>query len=588
VGVTDTSESITTTTFGAESTSAAVSTTATESITTASVGESTAVVGVTDTSESITTTTFGAESTAAAVSTTATESITTAFVGESTAVVGVTDTSESITTTAFGAESTAVAESTTTSEPITSRSTSSTFTTTTTVAYDHSAITTITTTATSTITSTTTTQDPSTCRNGTHILDNGNCVTIDQAIITAVNTLRNNPTNSTVVAKTLSQYISLISNSNSTLNQTYKLTANEIDTYLANITNINLIINTTDSILVAQQLNQRGNVMVLGASFTRGIGGQVINTANTDNITNSFSSAAAIISNQSITGVMSLNMLIIDKPTTYKDLDKSSDRFLASSVIVVALHRNDSASTPMNISLYFQVLQEYHPNRVAQYYCSFYDTTSLKWNESGCTMPENNTAFNRYECSCNHLSTFALVWSPYVTPCDTSTHVSMSNGSCLSKPNAQLETVNTLRGNTTNSTVIADALSSYISAITDSNTTLNSSYTLSVNEIDTILSNINNTNITINTNDSILVVQQPNQGDNVIVLGASFTRGTGGEVVNNTNKERVTNSYLSTAAIINQESLDGVTSLNILIIDKPTTYENIDNSTNKTVASSVI
>ncbi|CAF3284690.1 unnamed protein product, partial [Rotaria sp. Silwood2] len=69
---------------------------------------------------------------------------------------------------------------------------------------------TITTTTTTTITSTTTTPDPIACRNGTHILDNGNCVTIDQAIINAVGTIRNNSTNSTVVAETLSQYISLL------------------------------------------------------------------------------------------------------------------------------------------------------------------------------------------------------------------------------------------------------------------------------------------------------------------------------------------------------------------------------------------
>ena len=69
----------------------------------------------------------------------------------------------------------------------------------------------------------------------------------------------------------------------------------------------------------------------------------------------------------------------------------------------------------MNISLYFRVLDEYKPSVSATYLCSFYDTNTLKWNESGCTIPKYNQPFDRYECSCNHLSTFALVWSPYIT-----------------------------------------------------------------------------------------------------------------------------------------------------------------------------
>ena len=66
----------------------------------------------------------------------------------------------------------------------------------------------------------------------------------------------------------------------------------------------------------------------------------------------------------------------------------------------------------MNISLYFQVLNEYKPNVNATYLCSFYDTNNSKWNESGCTIPQYNQQFDRYECSCNHLTSFALIWLP--------------------------------------------------------------------------------------------------------------------------------------------------------------------------------
>ncbi|CAF5023675.1 unnamed protein product, partial [Rotaria sp. Silwood1] len=443
--------------------------------------------------------------------------------------------------------------------------------------------TTITTAAT---TITTTPRDPNYCKNATHTLVHGNCVTIYEAIRNITDTLRNT-TNSSVIAENLSSYISLVTNLSATSNSSYALTVGEIDTFVSRINDTNITINTNDSILIAKQPNQGNNITVLGALFTRGIGSQVVNTINKDQVINSNLSTAAIISQQSLTGVTSLSMLIIDKPTTYENIDNSTNKKLASSVIIVAVQRNTSSLLSMNISLYFWVLNEYKPNRVAQYFCSFYDTRSSAWNESGCTKPEYNPTFDRYECSCNHLSTFALLWAPYVIPCGNATHMSVSNGSCISRTEVQIETVNTLR-NTTNSSVIAENLSLYISSVTNLNATSNSSYILTVGEIDTFVSRINDTNVEKNTNDSILIAKQPNQGDNIIVLGASFTRGIGGEVVHNENKDEVINSPLSTAAIIGNQSLTGITSLNMLIIDKPTTYENIDISTNKKLASSVI
>jgi hypothetical protein len=131
-------------------------------------------------------------------------------------------------------------------------------------------------------------------------------------------------------------------------------------------------------------------------------------------------------------------MLIIDKPTTYENIDTSSNEILASSVIVVSVQRNSSSSSSMNISLYFQVLPDYRPSVDAIYSCSFYDLNRSRWNQSGCTTPLFNAPLNRYECSCNHLSTFALVWSPNITPCNAATELSLSNGTCVSKANAQV------------------------------------------------------------------------------------------------------------------------------------------------------
>jgi hypothetical protein len=255
--------------------------------------------------------------------------------------------------------------------------------------------------------------------------------------IYAVTILRTNSTNSTVVANALSLYISFVTNAHISSNSNNNLTFNEIDTLVSTMNSVNLIINTKDSFIMTQQINQSQNVFVLGASFNRGIGGQVANSLNRDTVINSAVSIAAIVNNASLAGVTSLNMLIIDKPTAYQNIDNSSNKNLASSVVVVAVQRNSSPSGSMNISLFFQVLNEYTPNVPATYLCSFYDNNTSTWSESGCTKPQYNPSFNRYECSCNHLTTFALLWSPII-PCDSTTQVELSNGTCTSKAEGQV------------------------------------------------------------------------------------------------------------------------------------------------------
>jgi hypothetical protein len=193
------------------------------------------------------------------------------------------------------------------------------------------------------------------------------------------------------------------------------LSIGDIDTYLNKIDNVNLTRNTNDSFLVAEQPNQGDNVIVLGASFTLGIGGEVIKNTNQDRVISAPLSAAAIISNESLSGVTSLHILIIANPSAYRNIDNSTNKTLASSIIVGSVRRNNSSSTFINISLYFQVLNEFKPNSTdVDYYCSFYDTNNLRWNESGCTKPVYNKTYTRYECSCNHLTSFALLWLPNV------------------------------------------------------------------------------------------------------------------------------------------------------------------------------
>ena len=188
---------------------------------------------------------------------------------------------------------------------------------------------------------------------------------------------------------------------------------------------------------MAKQSVQGNDTIVLGASFTTGIGGKVIDSSNIKSVNMPNVSAAAIVNNQSLAGVALIKMLIIDKPTVFKNVDNTTNKTLASSIIMVSLLRNDTTQAPIDISLYFQVLPGYKPQTNAEYFCSFYDTTNRKWNDSGCTNPTHNTLLDRYECSCNHTTTFALVWSPKVCQCNSS-QVLLPDCTCVSKPDGQV------------------------------------------------------------------------------------------------------------------------------------------------------
>jgi hypothetical protein len=189
---------------------------------------------------------------------------------------------------------------------------------------------------------------------------------------------------------------------------------------------------------MAQPIDPQTDVTILGAFYTQNVGGQIIDSSNENNIFNSNVTAGAIIYNGSLVDATFLSMLIIDKPTTYENIDNSSNQTLASSVIVVSLQGNSSSSSSMNISLYFQVLTNYRLTVNAIYSCSFYDLNRSRWNVTGCTVPVFNGPLNRYECSCNHLSTFALVWSRNITSCNAATELLLFNGTCVSKTIAQV------------------------------------------------------------------------------------------------------------------------------------------------------
>ena len=195
----------------------------------------------------------------------------------------------------------------------------------------------------------------------------------------------------------------------------YTLSLLEIDTLLSGMQNQTVMINTNSSFLMAQPPQQSNNIIVLGASFTRGTGGQTIKNTNADAVLRSPISTAATIRATDLSQVTSLNMFIIDHPSAYRSIDNTTNKTLASSIVIASIARNTSSSAPIEIFLYFQIIDEWKPNITdVRYLCSYYDTDTYQWTESGCTIPLFNAPLNRYECNCNHLTSFALIWLPNV------------------------------------------------------------------------------------------------------------------------------------------------------------------------------
>ncbi|CAF3067205.1 unnamed protein product, partial [Rotaria sp. Silwood2] len=269
-----------------------------------------------------------------------------------------------------------------------------------------------TTSSTNAVTTTTTTYTPDICRNSFQVaLTNGTCVSAEVGQELSAGILNNGNGSSIDLANALSLYISSTANSNLSSNPYNTVTVSRIDEVLDKLNNISIAINSQASFLIAQELSESADDIVLGAKFQRNLGGQFVRNSTEESTLNSTFSVAATIAKESILNVTSLKMFIIDKPTLYKTIGNTTNKLLASSVIVTSVRRIGSAYNPINISLYFKVLPEYQPNVSATYLCSFYDINSSSWDESGCTVPLQNIQFGRYECSCNHLTTFALTWS---------------------------------------------------------------------------------------------------------------------------------------------------------------------------------
>ncbi|CAF1579192.1 unnamed protein product, partial [Adineta ricciae] len=400
-----TTATATITTTSSNSTSSST-TTATATITTTSSNSTsssttTATATITTTSSnstsSSTTSTTNATTTTTSTGTSSISSSTTSTTNATTTTTGTSSASSSTTNAATTITSTSI-----TSYIITSTSTTAPTTTTQMISSQSS-------------TTTTTAAAGFYCVNSTHILlVNSSCVLKADAQQSSYNILLNDTVNATTVGANLINYFESVANVTST-NSSYILTLNRVDQLVNNLNSTSFTVNGTSSFLLVQTTsqNQSDDVLVLGASFSPDAYGQVVNTQNRESIISSNISSAAIVSNDSIVNVKSMSIFIIDNPSLYKNVDNSTnDTLVISSLIVASVKNFPNRSSSVKIALYFTPALDSPQPSNGTFLCSFYDTSMSRWNSSGCSSPTYNSDFKRYECSCNHTTSFALIWLP--------------------------------------------------------------------------------------------------------------------------------------------------------------------------------
>ncbi|UJR26097.1 hypothetical protein I4U23_007443 [Adineta vaga] len=249
--------------------------------------------------------------------------------------------------------------------------------------------------------------------NSTHVLlTNSSCVLKTSGQESSYSVLINETANSTVVGNSLINYFESVANVTSP-NSNFLITLGRVDGLVDNLNSTNFNVNGTSNFLMVQNRNENDDVKVLGASFQPSIHGQIVNSENKDNILRSNLSCAVVVSNDSIANIQSMSILIINEPSLYKNIDNSTnDTVLLSPIIVASMKRLTGTTSSINISLYFTPLADSPASNNGTFRCSFYDTNTYRWNDSGCTSPTYNEDYKRHECSCSHTTSFALIWLP--------------------------------------------------------------------------------------------------------------------------------------------------------------------------------
>ena len=194
-------------------------------------------------------------------------------------------------------------------------------------------------------------------------------------------TIRRNSSSSTEKTDALILYFLSADNLSTTNNMPNVLTPAEIDTLVDGLDEI--------------EPRKYDSIFLMSNSTNNGVGGawskynsskEIVNITVQPRSTDSNISAAALISDQTINNTNRIKMLILDEPTAYKNFNPSDSYSIVSPIIVLGVDKRNS-EIPIDISLYFQDLENDTRPTNGRYACTFLNTTTSKWSDFGCTEP---------------------------------------------------------------------------------------------------------------------------------------------------------------------------------------------------------
>ena len=135
----------------------------------------------------------------------------------------------------------------------------------------------------------------------------------------------------------------------------------------------------------------------------------------------------------------------------------------------------------------------------------------------------------------------------------------------------------------------AKALVLYLDVISGSNVSSSSANNITIQNINEIVGNLNISHYVASSSKATLCATQPDSSsNNPIVLGLIFPRSIYGAPFSSSNIDAQLNRNFSVGSNVGIESLDNVTSFNMLIISDATTFQNVDNTSNRKLVSSIV
>lgn len=216
--------------------------------------------------------------------------------------------------------------------------------------------------------------------------------------------------NTSEALEALIDFLTLANNLTTESNISKLLTPKEIDDFVSRINSAISIGDNRSVVVVAQPVKQDG-VWIIGGYLQEGTNERLVNNRTKQHVLNSRFTAGAILQFDDATVIDFLSILILGRPEPYRNLARTTNQTLVSPVLIMSA-KKDGSLYPSNIDLYFQLLPDVERDKLDRYQCSFYNSSTLMWEQTGCSPVRYNVEQKRYECSCNHQTTFALLFVP--------------------------------------------------------------------------------------------------------------------------------------------------------------------------------